>query len=58
MENKSLLNTNPYLKNPATRQKLIEQSVITSCGVEGIRVDFSKIAHISIPKINKDTKDN
>lgn len=34
---KPLIETNPYLKNPATRDKLISRSVRTSCGVEGIK---------------------
>lgn len=39
----SLLDTNPYLKDPELRDRLIERSVVTSCGVEGIKV-MSKTA--------------
>lgn len=35
---KSLIETNPYLKDPAMREMLIKRSVETSCGVEGIKV--------------------
>lgn len=34
---KSLLQTNPYLKNKTKAKKLIKISVETSCGVEGIK---------------------
>lgn len=37
MKIKSLIHTNPYLKDPAKRKELIERSVRTSCGVEGIK---------------------
>lgn len=37
MNIKSLINTNPYLKDEAKRKKLIARSVRTSCGVEGIK---------------------
>lgn len=56
MKTKSLIETNPYLKNSATREKLVVRSVVTSCGVEGVKVDFSKAAHIEIPRRQK-TKD-
>lgn len=35
---KSLLETNPYLKNPAERDKALARSVVTSSAIEGIRV--------------------
>lgn len=34
---KSLAETNPYLKDPEMRKKLVRRSVRTSCGVEGIK---------------------
>jgi hypothetical protein len=37
MKKKSLIETNPYLKDPAQRKMLVERSVRTSCGVEGIK---------------------
>lgn len=33
---KTLINTNPYLKDPNQRSRLVQRSVRTSCGVEGI----------------------
>lgn len=33
---KSLLETNPYLKDPAQRKRLIRRSVVSSFAVEGI----------------------
>lgn len=37
MNTKSLIKTNPYLKDAATRKMLVARSVRTSCGVEGIK---------------------
>jgi hypothetical protein len=31
-------------------EDLVERSVVSSCGVEGIRVDFKKIALVKLPK--------
>ncbi len=54
MKTLSLIETNPYLKDPAKRLELIERSVKTSGGVEGIEVsDGTKSAHIVIPRRNK-----
>jgi hypothetical protein len=39
MKRQTLLETNPYLKDPAEMRKLISRSVTTSCAVEGIRVE-------------------
>jgi hypothetical protein len=51
MKTKSLIETNPYLKDPAMRQELIDRSVRTSGGVEGIKVvGRSKSGHIEIPR--------
>lgn len=58
MKGKSLLETNPYLRDPETRERLIMQSVVSSCGVEGITVDLSKVAHIHIPRrVNMDVEE-
>ncbi len=38
MKNQTLLETNPYLQEPAVRKKLIDRSVRTSGEVEGIVV--------------------
>lgn len=39
MKTKPLIETNPYLKDPASMQKLVSRSVKTSCGVEGIKIN-------------------
>lgn len=49
MKTKPLIETNPYLKNAATRKKLISRSVRTSCGVEGIKPP-ANIARFEIPR--------
>lgn len=36
MKTKSLIETNPYLKDATRRKELVARSVRTSCGVEGI----------------------
>lgn len=33
---KSLLETNPYLKDPAQRKKLLRRSLVSSFAIEGI----------------------
>ncbi len=54
MKTKSLIETNPYLKDPNQRQELIDRSVRTSGGVEGIKVASSpKSGHIKIPRRDK-----
>lgn len=39
MKTKSLRNTNPYLKDAAQCRKYVARSVISSCGVEGIKLE-------------------
>jgi hypothetical protein len=51
---KPLIETNPYLKDAATREKLISRSVRSSCGVEGIKAS-NQIGHIEIIR-RKDKK--
>lgn len=46
---KPLIETNPYLKDPIMRDKLISRSVRSSCGVEGIKIDVNA-AKIEIPR--------
>ncbi len=64
MRKKTLIETNPYLKDPVMREKLIARSVRTSCGVEGIRPEendeFShlKITHRKDKKIYKMIAEN
>jgi hypothetical protein len=60
MTTKTLIETNPYLKNAAMREELISRSVRSSCGVEGIKPS-KLVGHIEIvrrkdKKIYKTTK--
>ncbi len=43
MKEKSLIKTNPYLMNPEVRDRLIERSVLSSCGVEGVKIDVMQL---------------
>ena len=47
---KPLSETNPYLKDPVKRKKLIRRSVTSSCGVEGIKVDLEKTRKVKISR--------
>lgn len=51
MKSKSLLETNPYLKDLVVREKLITRSIVSSFGVEGIKVDLKKAREMQVPKI-------
>jgi hypothetical protein len=42
MSIKPLIETNPYLKDPAKRKTLLDKSVATSTAIEGVRVVFRK----------------
>jgi hypothetical protein len=48
MKKKSLLETNPYLKDPEVRAFLIERCVASSTAIEGV--------HIKSPKFTKEIK--
>jgi hypothetical protein len=48
MKARPLIETNPYLKDAETRKKLVQRSVKTSCGVEGIKVVH--VIHFDIPR--------
>ncbi len=47
---KSLIETNPYLKNSATRMKLVARAVRTSSGVEGIKPKNKKTLKFNITR--------
>jgi len=49
MKRKSLKDSNPYLRDPEMRKKLIRRSVRTSSGVEGIKIDPNDKVKINIP---------
>lgn len=58
MKTKSLLETNPYLKDAARRKEYVARSVRSSCGVEGIKpatstVQSTQITHRKDKKIYK-----
>jgi hypothetical protein len=42
---KPLIATNPYLKNPATRQKLFLLSALTSTAVEGVHLSQKTVSY-------------
>ena len=48
MPKKSLIETNPYLKDPELRDALINQFVASSTAIEGV--------HIKIPKLPRKMK--
>lgn len=52
MKNKSLLETNPYLKDPAKRRLLLYTSVQSSTAIEGVHTAVAK-ALKTIDKENK-----
>jgi len=43
---KSLMETNPYLKDPLLREELILRSVLSSSAVEGIRPSKENLARL------------
>ncbi|MEK6901340.1 MAG: hypothetical protein AABX37_03295 [Nanoarchaeota archaeon] len=54
MKKKSLIETNPYLKDPLLREELILRSVISSSAVEGIRPSKEDLARLKeLSNINK-----
>ena len=52
MEYKTLIQTNPYLRDPILREELISRSVRTSCGVEGITLSNNPVS-IEIPRLRE-----
>lgn len=52
MKTKTLIETNPYLKNAKLRDRLISRSVRSSCGVEGIKA----ASHVPIKITNRRDK--
>jgi len=54
MTTKPLIETNPYLRDKAMRERLISRSVRSSCGVEGIKAS-ELVGHIEITQ-RKDKK--
>ena len=50
MKNTSLAKTNQYLKDSQKRKRLVDRSVKTSCGVEGIKINLATVLEIAIPR--------
>jgi hypothetical protein len=48
MQTKSLKETNPYLKNPATREKGLWSSVSSSSAIEGVHVTREKVTGTTV----------
>ncbi len=42
MSKKSLLETNPYLKNPKVRKQIIETVTVSSSAIEGVHAPAQK----------------
>ena len=51
MKKKSLIETNPYLKDPELRAALIERSVATFTAIEGVRIKIPKLSKKLIKKM-------
>lgn len=51
MKKKSLLETNPYLKDPELRDALIKISVAFSTAIEGVRIKVLKLSTRMIKKM-------
>jgi hypothetical protein len=53
MPKKSLLETNPYLKDPEVRAFLIERSVVSSTAIEGVHFKYPKLTREIRKKMRK-----
>ncbi len=42
MSRKALSQTNPYLRNPELRRKMIRDHVVSSTAIEGVHLKFSE----------------
>ncbi len=40
---KSLIETNPHLKDPMKRREMLERSVLSSSAIEGIRITVEEL---------------
>lgn len=43
MRKKPLIETNPYLRDPAKRQAMIAQAILSSSAIEGVRKAAAKV---------------
>jgi len=44
MKKKALILTNPYLKDPVKRAKMLRVNIVTSTAIEGVHIKISKKA--------------
>jgi Fic family protein len=51
MKKKSLLETNPYLKDPELRDALIRISVASSSAIEGVNIKIPKLSKKVLKKM-------
>jgi len=54
---KSLLETNPYLKDPVLRRKLLDRSIISSSAIEEIHVTEEDLQRFREERASKGTKE-
>jgi Fic family protein len=54
---KSLLETNPYLKDPEVRKKMMRRSIISSSAIEGIYITEEDLDRFEKQRIEKDSKE-
>jgi Fic family protein len=51
---KSLLETNPYLSDPAMRKKMLRRSIISSSAIEGIYITEEDLDRVEKKDAEKD----
>lgn len=51
MSKKSLIETNPYLKDPELRKELTYQSVASSTAIEGVLTRYKKLSRSAEKKL-------
>ena len=58
---KSLLETNPYLKDPVLRRKMLDRSIISSSAIEGIHITEEDLQRFreerAVKEATKETSD-
>ena len=53
---KSLLETNPYLKDPELRRKMLDRSIISSSDIEGIHITEDDLQRWREERANKEVE--
>ena len=53
---KSLIETNPYLKDPAERKRLMRRSLVSSFAIEGIYITEENLDRFEKEEAEKDSK--